>query len=128
MALLNGTNLRLYVSGGVVNCETSSTFSSSVETDRTICKDSPNGELTPGSITATITGSGLLELAGSGQNFIDLLTIHQNKTQIAFVWQATGGFAISGNAYITEMSGTGETEETATFDFSLEVDGDYTIG
>ena len=127
MALLNGTNLRILVEGGVINCETSSTLSSSASTDRTICKDEPNGQLTVGDLKATLTGSGLLELAGAGQNFVDLLTLHQAKTQIAWVWQATAGFSVSGNGYITEISGTGETEETATFDFTIEVDGDYTI-
>jgi hypothetical protein len=131
MAIVNGTYLRVLVGGSVINCETDSTFSSSVELDRTICKDSPDSTAVPGTLTWNISGSALLE-GNPSNGFIDLLTSHQAKDLVAVQYRqndpdAGGTFTISGNGYITEISASGATEESATFDFTIEGSGDYSF-
>lgn len=137
MALVNGTYMRALYAGSVINCETDSTFSSSVELDRTICKDSPNSNAVPGTLTWNISGSALMEGVPT-VGFTTLLTAHQNKEEVAVTYRQNdpdaGGtgvaapWTISGNAYITEVSASGSTEETGTYDFTFEGNGDYTIG
>lgn len=131
MAIVNGTYLRVLVGGAVINCETDSTFSSSVELDRTICKDSPDSTAVPGTLTWNISGSALLE-GNPSNGFIDLLTSHQAKDLVAVSYRqndpdAGGTFTITGNGYITEISASGATEESATFDFTIEGSGDYSF-
>lgn len=130
MAVANGTLLRAAPSGSVINCEVQSTFSSSYSTSKTACKDNPNGALKPGPIDFEISGEALLELAGSGTSFQDLVAWHLAKTSAPcnYVCSDTGGFTIScPETYMTGYTLTGATEENATFNFTITGSGDYSI-
>lgn len=130
MAVANGTLMRVYVQGSVINCEVTSTFESSYSTDKVACKDTPNGELTPGPIDFSISGEALVELAGAGNSVTTLLGLHTNKTEFACTYVASeaGGFTIScPTTRLTNISITGGTEESGRFSFTITGSGDYTV-
>jgi len=130
MSVSNGTLMRVYIGGAVINCEVTSTFESSFSTDKVACKDTPNGELTPGPIDFSISGEALVELAGAGNSVVTLMGIHIAKTEVAasYIDTSPGGFTISApTTRLTNMSITGGTEESGRFSFTLTGSGDYTI-
>ena len=130
MAVANGTLMRVYVGGSVINCEVTSTFESSYSTDKVACKDTPNGELTPGPIDFSISGEALVELAGAGNGVQSLMAIHLAKSEVAasYIASEAGGFTISApTCRLTNMSITGGTEESGRFSFTLTGSGDYSI-
>lgn len=130
MAVANGTLMRIYVNGTVINCEVSGSFDSSFSTDKVACKDTPNGEQTPGPIDFSFSGEALLELSPSGNGLVTLLGLHQNKTvvQAAFISGEAGGFSISADeCLITQMNVSGGTEESGRFTFTITGSGDYTV-
>lgn len=130
MAVANGTLVRVYVQGSVINCAVTGSFESSYSTDKVACKDTPNGELTPGPIDFSMSGEALLELAGSGNGFTDLLNLHRNKTEFAasFIATETGGFTISAaTCRLTQISATAGTEESGRFNYTITGSGDYTV-
>lgn len=130
MAAANGTLLRAMPNGTAINCEVTSTFSSSFSTDKTACKDNPNGVLKPGPIDFEITGEALYVLSGGGQGFVTLAGLHINKTAFPcnYVQSEAGGFTIAcPETYMTSISVTGGTEESVTFSFGITGSGDYTI-
>lgn len=125
MATANGTLLRLYVQGSIINCEVTSTFESSFGTDKTACKDNPEGSVTPGPIDFSATFEALIELSPSGKGIKDIAGLHINKTTFAFTWTSTesGGISISGSGYISSFSATAGTEEAATFSGTITGSG-----
>lgn len=130
MAVANGTLMRVYVNGSVINCEVTSTFDSSFSTDKVACKDTPNGELTPGPIDFSISGEALVELSPSGNGVVTLLTLHKNKTEFAasYIASEAGGFTIAAaTCRMTSFSITGGTEESGRVSFTITGSGDYTI-
>lgn len=130
MAVANTTNLRVYVSGSVINCETSSSFNASRSTEKITCKDNAdNPTVKVGEIDWTISGSAFLELAGSDQSGYDILTLLNNGTQVAVLYDnPTEGGQISGNAYVTDFTMTSDgVGNNATFDFTLTGDGAFAV-
>jgi len=130
MSVANGTLMRVYVNGSVINCEVTSTFDSSYSTDKVACKDTPNGELTPGPIDFSISGEALVELSPTGNGVVTLLNLHKNKTEFAASYIASegGGFTISAaTCRMTNFSITGGTEESGRFSFTITGSGDYTV-
>jgi hypothetical protein len=116
--------------GSAINCEVSSSFSSSFSNTKTACKDSPNGSLSPGPIDFEITGEALLELDGSGTGFQDLAAWHLSKTSAScnYICSSPGGFTIScPETYLTALSTSGSTEEDARFTFTITGSGDWSI-
>lgn len=129
MAIANGTLMRVYTPGGVVNCEVSSTFDSSFSTDKVACKDEPNGELVPGPIDFSISGEALVELSG-GNGVQQLMALHLAKSEFAasYIASEAGGFTIScPTCRLTNMSISGGTEESGRFSFTITGSGDYSI-
>jgi len=129
MAVANGTLMRVSTPGGVVNCEVTSTFDSSYSTDKVACKDTPNGELTPGPIDFSISGEALVEL-GAGNGVQQLMALHIAKSEFAasYVVSEAGGFTIScPTCRMTSMSITGGTEESGRFSFTITGSGDFSI-
>ncbi|WP_372743248.1 hypothetical protein [Neptunomonas sp.] len=130
MAIANGTLMRAYPEGTAISCEVTSTFDSSFSTDKTACKDTPNGELKPGPIDFSISGEALFELSPAGQGFQDLMALHINKTEFLcnYIASEAGGFTIAAaKTYLTQISITGGTEESVRFNFTITGSGDYTI-
>lgn len=130
MAVANGTLVRIYVNGSVINCESSGSFDSSYGLDKVACKDTPNGEGTPGPIDFSYSGTALLELAPSGNGLATLLNLHKNKTMVAasLIASEAGGVTIAAaECYITAMQVSAETEQSATFTWTITGSGDYTV-
>ena len=130
MAVLNGTLVRIYLNGAVINCETNGSFDTSFSTDLTACKDTPNGEQTPGPISFSFSGEALVEGAPAGNGVVTLLNLHRNKTVVAasFIASEAGGFTIAApECLITQMNVSAGTEESARFTWTITGSGDYTV-
>jgi hypothetical protein len=130
MAVANGTLMRVYVNGSVINCEVNGSFDTSFSTDKVACKDTPNGEQTPGPIDFSFSGEALVELSPSGNGVVTLLNLHKNKTTVSasFIASEAGGFTIAAaDCLITQMNVSGGTEESGRFTFTITGSGDYTV-
>lgn len=130
MSVANGTLVRAYPEGSPINCEVTSTFSSSFGTDKTACKDNPNGTIKPGPIDFSISGEALMELAGAGQDVKTMMAWHLAKSEklCNYIASEAGGFTINcPTTLLSQMDLTGGTEESARFNFTISGSGDYTI-
>lgn len=130
MAVANGTLMRIYVNGAVVNCEVNGSFDSSFGTDKVACKDTPNGELTPGPIDFSFQGEALVELSPSGNGITTIAGLHLAKSEFpaSFIASEAGGFTIAAaTCRMTSFNVSAGTEESGRFSFTITGSGDWTI-
>lgn len=126
MAVANSTNVRIYVDGSVVNCETSSSLTASRGTDSVVCKDTAESPtVSPGEVTWSVSGSAFMELAGADTSYADIMNALLAGTQVAIVYNTGGGTNYGGNGYVSDVTFTGDgVESQATFDFTITGDGE----
>lgn len=126
MAVVNTTNLRIYVDSEVINCETSSSLTASRSTDSIVCKDTAeNPTVSPGEVTWSISGSAFMEAAGSDKSAFDIMDLLLAGTQVSVSYQGGAATAYGGNGYVTDCTFTSDgVEGQATFDFTITGDGE----
>jgi predicted secreted protein len=119
--IFNGTELGLYVGGTLVACATSHSFSESMETRDTTCKDSGgNAESLEG--LKSWEGSGDFYFAQDAAYGIDdLHAVIQARAAVVlrFATTESGDKYWNGNAFMTELSVESGTEESMTFSASF---------
>lgn len=107
------------------------TLSTSMETRDTTTKDSAGWrELGEGLRQWSMTGSGLVVFAPSGSMLApdDVFTLLGNRTKVTlqFTTANTGDYEWEGDAYVTELSLEGGTEDNLTFSVTFEGTGPLT--
>jgi len=135
--VIDGTDFRLTVNGSNVGYSTSCSMSMSAELRETIHKDNPGTgwrTFTVGQKSATINVSAFYNEDSSTQSYgndpDDIASLFTAGTSVnwAFRTGVTGDDKYTGSGYITEMSFTADAEENMTYDFTIEVDGEVTVG
>lgn len=124
---INANDIGIYVSGVLVACLDSATFTSEKTQIDVICKD----------YRGTLNGSLKWGLSGSGKIRWDatygakeLLEAHLNDDVISvkFGTAETGDTVITGNVIVSKMELASGVDEAGTYNFDLPGQGDYTVG
>jgi hypothetical protein len=129
--LVNGTLITLDLDGTVIDCETTSSLNVSRSFRETVCKsDAPYGSKLPGKIDWSVEVSGYVKYDGGPQNHEQLLTLITagTATSITYGTQESGDPVYTGSGYLSDVSITAGTEETAEFSGTISGTGTLTLG
>ena len=130
--VINGTNLRLYLSGNAVAYATNCTISMSRELRETLHKDNPGSgmrEIEVGRGQFTVTVEALYNEDGTNNKPVDLVGFFNNKTRLTCKIDTT----VSGDtryeffAFLTAMEINAPVEENSSYSATLEGDGALTV-
>lgn len=130
MAVING-NLLIVASGGnAYGCQTSGSFNVDADMLETTCKsDAPNRTFIPGLQNYTVDVGGFYDPAateGVSEIFSDL----KNGTLVSVRFGQTGSGETywQGDAYVQNLSITGDINDPANYSASLQFTGDVVEG
>lgn len=135
MAVIDGTDLRIYIGGNPIGHATSCSLSFSKETRETVSKDNVGGwsESESGQKSATLSFEGFFtETALLGGNTVetapDLFDAFSSDALISwkFTTGVTGSEEYSGNAIMNSLEFSAPVDENATHSGSLTVSGAVT--
>jgi TP901-1 family phage major tail protein len=131
--VVNGTNLRLYLSGSAVAYATSCTLTVNRELRETIHKDNPGSgwrEVEVGQKSGTMTVEALYSDDGANNTADVLFDALNAGTALSaeLSTQVSGDDKYNFTCYCTSWEATGPVEENATFSCSFEIDGAITRG
>jgi TP901-1 family phage major tail protein len=135
MAVVNGTNLRIYDGAVPLGYATSCTLDMSSETRETLSKDSVSSwaEFEVGQLSATLSFEGFFSEdttinSNTVKSIRDIFTKFSAKTAIS--WRFTTDTATevqySGSGYITALNYSAPVEENATYSGTITVNGAVT--
>ena len=137
MAIVNGTDLRIWIDGTAIGYATSCTFDGSTAMTEVIHKDSVGNfaDKSPSTQSWTMSTEGFtsydVTINGNTRKGIDYLrSAWLNRTRLYVQWTSseTGKGTLNGYAYITSHSESGAANEEATYSTSFEGDGAISIG
>jgi len=125
MAVLNGTNLGVYIGGTIIAAAQDVSLSLSAEMIDITTKDSSAWrELLPGLRSGSMSCSGLIDFASANKDAIDLWSAYEDRSLLSLKFDDTGGGAeFTASGYITSLELSGGTEDTATFSATFELTG-----
>lgn len=128
MAVFNGTNLGVYISGTIIAAAQDVSLSLNMETIDVTTKDSSGWrELLAGVRSGSMSCSGLIDYGSANKDTLDLWAAFDNRTLLSLKFDDTGGGAeFSASGYLTSLEQSGGTEDTATFSATFELTGTIT--
>ena len=131
--IVNGTNLRIYMSGVAIGHATSCTLDMTRETRETLTKDAPGGGWATSEVgrkSATLSTDGLLSFDTSNKKVSDLFTAFDNGTLLLlkFATSVQGDTYWQGSGYITALNINTPVEDNSSFSATFTVSGAITQG
>jgi TP901-1 family phage major tail protein len=130
MAIFNGTNLGVYISGTLVAAATDCSLSLNMETIDITTKDSAGyRELLGGLRSGSISCSGLIDYQdASNKDVTDLYDAWEGRTELTlkFSSEISGDESYTANGFLTSLEQSGGTEDTATYSATFELTGEVT--
>lgn len=135
MAVISGTNLRIYDDTTPLGYATSCSLSMSAETRETISKDSTSSwsDSEVGQLSASLSFEGFFSEdtsinAVTVKSIEDIFTKFKNKTAISwrFTTDTVDDVVYSGSGYFTSLEYSAPVEENATYSGTITVTGAVT--
>lgn len=131
MALVKGTDLRIFVGTKVIANETTCDIELSTSMIDTSSKDSGAWETAiPGRKAWGLSATAQLDYTDGGANYTydELLTawLDQTELTVSFKTAATGATVLTGLAYVESVPVKGGDQEIATVDIKLKGNGPLT--
>jgi predicted secreted protein len=126
MAIMNGTNVGIYVGGSKVAHCTSASISISHSPREATSKDSGGwSDVLEGLREWSAEGEAFFDLAAA-YGFTDLEGVMSARTQVTLRWstETSGEEYFEGLGYLTDLSADSGVEESATFSFSFQGTGE----
>ena len=127
MAIINGSDLRMYIGGAVVAKETESSISFTAEGKEVRHKDLSNDwtSVETGKLSCEIRGSALY---ASSEDLEDIFTAFAAGTNVAVLFEdpASDTYAFSGNFKIMSLEQNATDGENATYSWTGKNDGAVT--
>lgn len=130
MARIDGRVIRLEIGGNFLLGVTTSNIDLSTDMiDITNYESNRNKEYLSGEKGATISASFTFDSAVSSVGFSDLVNTWNAGTSVAFVYgdSTAGGDVLTGNAFISSLSLTGDKNSVSTADVTLTTTGAITL-
>ena len=131
--IVNGTDLRIYMSGVAIGHATTCSLDMTRETRETLTKDAPGGGWATAEVgrkSATLSTDGMFSYDTSNKKFSDLFTAFDNGTLLLlrFTTDENGDTYWQGSGYITSLNLSAPVEDNTTYSATFTVNGAIVTG